>query len=233
MLTGDGSPTVSCIVPVFNGERYLAEALGSILAQTHPPLELIVVDDGSTDASATIAAGYGDRVRLVRQANAGPASARNRGLDLAAGDFVAFLDSDDLWHPDKLRRQLARFARDPGLGACVTHVRNFLSPDLGPAPAADPSPDRDVPGYSTVTLLVPRWVFDRVGRFDGSLAHSSETAWFLRCRSRGVRVALLPETLVYRRLHRANRSASPGSRSVDEYLHLVKAHLDGLRGRPR
>ena len=93
---------ISCIVPVFNGERYLAEALDSILAQTWRPLEVIVVDDGSTDGTAHIAAGYGAEVSYIHQANAGPAAARNRGLDAARGEFIAFLDADDLWHKDKL-----------------------------------------------------------------------------------------------------------------------------------
>jgi glycosyltransferase involved in cell wall biosynthesis len=232
MLSGGASRTVSCIVPVFNGERYLAEAVDSILAQTHRPIELIVVDDGSTDGSAAVASRYGDRVRLARQANAGPAAARNRGLDLATGDFVAFLDSDDLWHPDKLRLQLACFDRDPDLGGCVTQVRNFTSPELA-VEAPDPALARDVPGYSTVTLLARRDVFDRVGPFDCRRAHSSETEWFLRCRARGVRVALLGQTLVSRRLHAANRSARLHARSVDEYLHLLKAHVDGIRNRAR
>src|SRR5262249_2428536 len=106
---------ISCIVPVFNGERYLREALDSILAQTYQPLELIVLDDGSTDGTAALVAGYGERIRYLWQANAGEAGARNRGLSIAQGEFVAFLDADDLWHPEKLRRQLARLHDRPEL----------------------------------------------------------------------------------------------------------------------
>src|SRR5690242_4967891 len=95
-------PTVTCIVPVFNGERYLGEALDSIFAQGHQPLEVLVVDDGSTDGSAAVAKSYGDRVRYFFQPNAGPAAARNLGLEAARGEFIAFLDADDLWHRDKL-----------------------------------------------------------------------------------------------------------------------------------
>src|SRR5688572_18418487 len=95
-------PLIICIVPSFNSSRYLSEALDSILAQTYRPLEVIVADDGSTDATAAIVGAYGDRIRFVKQVTAGPASTRNLGLHSAAGEFVAFLDADDLWHREKL-----------------------------------------------------------------------------------------------------------------------------------
>jgi len=106
---------ISCIVPVFNGERYLGEALDSILGQTHRPLEIIVADDGSTDRTATVAAGYGDQIRYLYQPNAGTASACNLGLGAARGGFIAFLAADDLWHPEKLMRQMVRFRERPEL----------------------------------------------------------------------------------------------------------------------
>src|SRR4051794_39471252 len=124
------APTVSCIVPVFNGERYLREALDSILAQSHSALDVLVVDDGSTDDSAPLAKSYGDRLRYFFQPNAGPAAARNVGLAAARGEFVAFLDADDRWHPHKLTLQLARFGARPELDYCVTHVQNFWVPEL-------------------------------------------------------------------------------------------------------
>jgi len=98
------SPLISCIVPVYNGERYLKEALDSILVQTHCPLEIIVADDGSTDGTASVVAGYGEGVKHLWQPNAGETAARNMGLSAAQGEFVAFLDADDLWHPEKLAR---------------------------------------------------------------------------------------------------------------------------------
>ena len=101
------APLISCVVPVFNGERYLGEALDSILAQTYRPLELLVVDDGSTDGAAALVTRYRDQTRPLFQPNAGQAAARNLGLSVARGEFVAFLDADDLWHPEKLARQMA------------------------------------------------------------------------------------------------------------------------------
>ena len=96
------SQSVTVIIPCYNGAAYLREAIDSALDQTHPPLEVIVIDDGSTDDSAAIAESYGPPVCVIRQENQGESVARNRGIDEAKGDWVAFLDADDLWKPTKL-----------------------------------------------------------------------------------------------------------------------------------
>lgn len=109
-------PTVSVIIPVYNGERFLAEAIRSALDQTLSPAEIIVIDDGSTDASAEVARGFGPPVRVLAQANLGPAAARNLGVAHAAGDLLAFLDADDLWMPEKLAYQVQFLCRPAGIG---------------------------------------------------------------------------------------------------------------------
>lgn len=101
------SPLVSVIVPSFNGEAYIGDCLTSILDQDHPNLEVLVVDDGSTDGTEAVVRGFGDPVRYFRQANSGSAVARNRGLDEARGELIAFCDSDDLWTPGRLAQQVA------------------------------------------------------------------------------------------------------------------------------
>jgi glycosyltransferase involved in cell wall biosynthesis len=112
---------ISVVIAVFNGEDFLADAIRSVLAQRDVSLELIVVDDGSTDGSATIATGFEDRrVTVLRQNNRGVSSARNAGIAVARGDFIAFLDADDVWRPEKLRRQMALFERRPQLGLVYT-----------------------------------------------------------------------------------------------------------------
>src|SRR5262245_49109170 len=230
-------PVVSCIVPVFNGERYLREALESILVQTHRALDVLVVDDGSTDGTAAIAASYGDRVRHVRQENAGAPAARNLGLHAARGDFITFLDADDLWHPEKLARQMACFDADPSLDACVTHLQNFWIDELADEaerlrdhPLAQPQP-----GYVTVTLMARRAVFDRVGGFNTGLTVGDPMEWFARAIDAGVRIELLPDTLVHRRMHRHNLSWESGaSRQMTgamkaAILRVVKDTLDRRR----
>ena len=224
-------PLISCIVPVFDGELYLREALDSILAQTYRPLETIVVDDGSTDGTADVVASYRDRLRYVRQTNAGPGVARNHGLSLAQGEFVAFLDADDMWHPEKLARQMARFRMRPQLDLCVTHIQNFWIPELHKEEARfrNHRLTQPLPGYTPVTLLARRQFFQQVGLFNATFRHIHDTEWFVRVADQGGVTELLPDTLVYRRLHHTNRSRQLAAASRDEYLQLVKTSIDRQR----
>jgi glycosyltransferase involved in cell wall biosynthesis len=230
------SPLISCIVPVFNGELYLGEALESILNQTYRPLEVIVVDDGSTDGTAAVAASYGDRVRYFRQNNGGAPTARNLGLSVATGEFVAFLDSDDLWHPGKLKRQMASFEARPELDLCVTHLQRFWIPQLEKEQKRfqDHRFAEVLPGYVTQTLLARRTLFDSVGHFDTSRRVGDPMDWFLRAAERGAVMELLPDLLVYQRMHENNLSVELGTRRMtpsmqNSILHVVKASLDRRR----
>jgi len=228
-------PLISCVVPVFNGERYLKEALDSILVQTYRPLEIIVIDDGSTDGTAAVVTSYGAQVRYVSQPNAGQAAARNLGLGEACGEFVAFLDQDDLWHQEKLARQMARFAVRPELDLCVTHGRNFWSLELQDVPPwlqNDPRFIQSLPAYALGALLARRGVFDSVGTFDPALPICEDIDWFLRAVEHGVTIELLPDLLMYRRLHQTNRtwrSATPKSADRAVFARIVKASLDRRR----
>jgi len=224
-------PLISCIVPAFNGERYLKEALDSILAQTYRPLEILVADDGSTDATAAVVARYGEQVRYLCQSTAGPAAARNLGLRAALGALVAFLDQDDLWHPEKLSRQLSRFQARPTLDLCVTHVRMFWISGLREEAARHRHHRRAqaVPGYTTGTLLARRRLFDTVGRFNPSLWFSDASDWFLRAGERRAVMELLPDVLMFHRVHRDNLSRRLAAASRAEYVGIVKASLDRRR----
>src|SRR5437773_3884093 len=201
-------PLISCIIPVFNGERYLTEGLDSILAQTYRPIEIIVVDDGSTDGTRELVASYRDQVRYLWQPNSGPATARNQGLSAASGEFVAFLDADDLWHPEKLQRQMARFQARPELDYCVAHAQNFWVPELIEEERrfCDHRISKPLPGYVTGTLLVRHALFGTVGLFNPNIKHADDTEWFLRVSEHGAAMELLPDVLLYRRLHQTNLS---------------------------
>lgn len=221
---------LSVIFAVFNGERYLGEAVESVLAQSHAPHEVIVVDDGSTDGSADVATGFGAPVSVVRQPNRGQPAALNVGLARASGSLIAFLDADDIWEPEKAARQAARFAARPELEYCLTRIRNFLSPEIAARrEQLDPDLFEAKPGFSVCTLMARRRLFDRLGPFDTSLRHASKTSWFLRAREAGATFEHLPEVLVRRRLHAANISQTAAHRSVDEYLALLKDSLDRRR----
>ena len=224
-------PVVSCIVPVFNGEQYLRETLDSILAQTYHPREIVVVDDGSTDRSPEVAASYGGSVRYIRQDNSGQATARNLGVRNSAGELVAFLDADDLWHREKLTRQVACFLARPELDYCLTQVQNFWEAELEQeAEMYQGHPrGRPMPGYVTGTLVVRRSLFERIGLFDTSLGHADKTEWFLRADAAGAIKEMLPDVLMYRRMHPGNRSRTLAASSREEYLRLLKATLDRRR----
>ncbi|MEO8084721.1 MAG: glycosyltransferase family A protein [Ardenticatenales bacterium] len=227
------TPLVSCVVPCFNGERYLAEAIDSIRAQTHRQLEIIVIDDGSTDRSAEIVRRYGAAVRYHYQENRGPGAACNQGVALATGAFVAFLEQDDLWLPEKTARQLAAFETEPTLDYCVGHIQNFWIPEL----AEDERRFRDapimqsVPGYVVQTLMVRRERFAQLGRFDETLHFSFASDWFLRAGECGAVGTPLADVLTRRRLHHDNFSRRNRAASHDQFLHVVKAALDRRRQR--
>jgi glycosyltransferase involved in cell wall biosynthesis len=214
---------------VYNGERYLSQALDSIFAQSHRPVEVIVVDDGSTDGTATVVARHGARVRYLWQPNSGPATARNLGLSVALGEFVAFLDADDLWHPEKLKRQMAQFEAHPELDLCVTHVQNFWIPELREEEIHFNSHRfaQPLPGYCTQALLARRVFFDTVGFFRTDLRAADDTDWFLRAIERGAVMECLSDVLVHRRLHRANLSRT--ALAYNLLLQVVKASLDRRR----
>lgn len=223
---------VSCIVPIYNGERFLEETLKSICAQSHPLHEVIVVDDGSSDGSSDrtralveqFAENHAtDRIRYLWQENRGPAAARNHGIEASTGDFISFLDADDLWHVEKTARQLARFAACPELGVSVTHVQNFWMDEVREEEERlqDHARTRPIPGYVTTTLLARRTVFEELGLFDIKLQHANITDWFLQAQEKNINVELLADVLVYRRLHRDNRSRKLATNSRQEYLRLI------------
>ena len=221
---------ISVVMPVYNGERFLALAVDSILAQTFRDLELIVVDDGSTDGTPAVVRTFGARVRCVTQPNAGLAAARNRGLAAATAELVAFLDADDLWLPAKIACQMERFRARPELEVSLTHIQNFWADDRPVAAEEGGTHSMEpMPGYSSPTMLARRSVFARVGPYDAALRTAACRDWFIRAREQNAVFDLLAQVMVRRRLHRTNMSRQPGK--VDDYARLVKRHLDRRRGR--
>jgi glycosyltransferase involved in cell wall biosynthesis len=203
--------TVSVVIPVYNGARYLAEAVQSVFDQTDPPLEIIVVDDGSTDGSADIiqqlSVSSPVPIRYIYQENQGPAAARNRGIALAVGELIAFLDQDDLWLPAKLSRQIDLLRQMPRAGYALTLVDPFLQAGV-PRPAwlQAGALDNPLPGYMPSCLLVRQATLRQIGLFDSVLWGAYDIDWFMRANTAGIAVALAPEALVRYRIHETNQS---------------------------
>ena len=221
--------TVSVIIPVYNGERYLLEAIQSVIGQTQPASEIIIVDDGSSDGSRAIAYSFSE-VTYLSQDNRGTASARNLGIANAKGQFVALLDQDDTWAPNKLELQLAAFDDHPDCSVVFTGVQQFLSPDLA-ATHSDrfEIPDRPQEGFSPSSMLVRRDVFDRVGGFDETLDQAEWIDWLLRLNESEVKSIVMEDVLCFRRIHAGNKGVV--SRHLrGEYLRALKRSVDRRRG---
>jgi glycosyltransferase involved in cell wall biosynthesis len=222
-------PRISVIVPAYNSERYLGEALQSVLSQTRRPFEVIVVDDGSSDGTPSVASSFGDDVHYVRQPNGGIGAARNHGVDLAAGDYIAFLDADDVWEPDKLERQLAALEEEPQPDLVFGLVRQFVSPELpAEAKARLRCPDHSQPGYFAGAMLVSRAIFERVGPFATDLHVGEFIDWMARARELGWREEMLDAIVLRRRLHDTNQGVRHRDQMGD-FAHVLKASLDRRR----
>jgi len=216
---------VTCVVPVRNGQDFLAQALDSIFAQTCNALEVIVVDDGSTDSTRALVAARPEPIRLITQRNAGPVVARNRAIAVASGAVIAFLDHDDLWAPDKLARQLAVFAEQPDLAACTGMVREFRDDAAGARILSNETVTGNIPS----AIMLSRQAIDRIGPLNENLAHGDMPDWILRARHAGLRMMVLPDVLTLRRRHASNRSQLLNTTVRRDFLRVLKAELGRRR----
>lgn len=218
-------PVVSFVIPVYNGTRYLRECLRSALEQTLPPAEIIVIDDGSTDGPERITNELGPVVRCERQRHVGQAAARNHGLSLARGDFIAFLDADDIAHPTRLEKQLGCFSANPALQFCDAYTRNFWTPEIPESDRQSHPRERFTHGEAPkpgmiITWLLRRSLFAELGPFDTTLHLGEDTEWRDRLERRYIARQTLPEILASRRLHHDNLTR----RNYDEYLRGIVRH---------
>jgi glycosyltransferase involved in cell wall biosynthesis len=225
--------TVSVVIPVFNEERYVAAAISSVLDQTRPPDEVIVVDDGSADATPAVLASFGSRITVISQPNGGGADATNRGVAAASGDVLCFLDADDLWQPPKLATQMEWLSTHPETEAVFSHLRQFISEDLDQESAqrlvCPPSPQ---PGVSKSTMAIRREAFERVGAFDSGLRSVDFVDWFARALDHGLKMEILPDVMALRRLHTTNNGIRVRGSQMAENLTVLKRALDQRRMKP-
>ncbi len=221
-------PSVSVIVAVRNGERFLAEAIDSILAQTLAPLEIVVIDGASTDRTEEIATSY-PQVRHHRQTGLGIPGAYNQGLELVQGDLVAWLSHDDTWEPRKLELQVEALLDNPDWQYVVCRRRYFLE-DGCEIPSGFRRELLDEPpvAFCMETLLARVGVFDQVGVFDTAYGVAEDVDWFSRARDLSVPCGVVNEALLNRRVHDRNSSLTDTSNN-DNLLHLLRRSIDRKR----
>lgn len=223
----------SVVIPTFNRVCYLRDALDSITAQSCGDYEIIVVDDGSTDGTAEMVSAHPAGVRLIRQQNSGPAAARNSGIMNARGEFIAFLDSDDLWHREKLARQLAFFRANPAIGLVATAYETTG----GQGEARDEVflSERDLRTdrrrlakniFATSSVMVKRSCFDSAGLFNEQLRFAEDWDMWLRILDR-YDYGYLPEVLLRYRYHGANTTAASWHDNMRDWRKVIDMHSTG------
>jgi glycosyltransferase involved in cell wall biosynthesis len=232
--------SLSVVIPTYNRGQYIGEAIESVLAQTRPADEIIVVDDGSTDNTEHVLSKYSRYItKYIKQPNSGPAAARNRGVREASGEFIAFLDSDDIWVQNKTEMEMEWFAKNKHLDLVFCHISNFQENDekeileiRNPRIEkylVDNASDlkeifncligEKVIGTSS-GVIVRRSCFDRVGPFDESLRIAEDLDWWLRA-ARTCRFGFVNAVLVRRRRHPGNL--------VNDWVATTEAYLRVLR----
>jgi glycosyltransferase involved in cell wall biosynthesis len=243
--------SVTAVIPTYNRAKMVVEAVESALGQTRPPDEIIIVDDGSTDDTRHAVAHYGDRLRYIRQDNSGPAAARNHGIRVASGDFIAFLDSDDLWVKDRLEQQLAALAVHPGLDLIFGleekfapgrqfDVREIKEQEvwecLNSAGSLVPDPfglllkENFIP---TSSVLFRRSCIATVGPLDSTVEPAEDYEFWFRFALQGFRFGFINAVLCRRRMHQGNivNQWAAMAGSVAEVLRRYRDHSPAHRQR--
>lgn len=220
-------PSVSVIIPVRDGARFLREAILSALAQTHPPLEVVVVDDQSRDRSVAVAEDLGARV--LRSPRRGVSAGRNAGIAVARGDLIALLDADDRWPLDRLGLQVEALRRRPELGFVIGRARMFLEPGT---PPPEWFSDDLADGASTLaraTILARRYVFERIGGFDESAEVCEDLDWLVRARDAQIPYEVLDAVVLEYRVHGGNTGLSRRGDLEQGVLRALRSSLQRKR----
>jgi glycosyltransferase involved in cell wall biosynthesis len=230
----DYQPLISVIIPVYNGQDFLAEAIETVLAEGYQPLEIIIVDDGSTDATATVAQRFTDRIQYYYQENQGPAAARNLGLQLAKGEIYAFLDADDKWVSGIFPQMLDHLMANPK----VEIVRGRILQQKIPGQILPPVWAFSTDGFFTHTFysinmgsaLFRRSAFEQVGHFNPSLKQGEDLDWFIRAWELQIEKLDYDQTFLLYRFHAHNLTHNK-AQAKSARLHVHKQRMNRFRAR--
>jgi glycosyltransferase involved in cell wall biosynthesis len=221
---------VTVIVPAYNAAAFLPKAIASIDRQGYHPLEIIVVDDGSTDNTAEVVRGLPSVTKYLHQENKGPAAARNLALKQAKGEFIAFLDADDEWPAGKLELQLGRFQADPGLEVVLGRIQYISLPGALDLDLPFETEDRTLTHVHLGSGVYRKSVFDRVGLFEESLRFSEDVDWFMRAREEDISMVILGNVTLLYQLHAGNMTREMTANSWNMGI-IIKRSLERRRSR--
>ena len=220
--------SISVIIVVENGERYLIGAIESVLAQTYQPNEIIIVDGRSTDNTEMIAKSY-QQVRYMRQVGRGLADARNTGIDSAQGELIAFLDHDDLWIPKKLNTQISYFIKNPEIQYTNARLKLFLEPGCS-LRIGFPKDlfEKEQLGRTPGTLVARKSLFNLIGKFNSRFNIGCDVEWFVRAKDYNIPMSFISDVLLYKRVHDTNISGNVQV-NKQELLTIIKQSLEHKR----
>ena len=224
-MTNNITPSISVIIPTFNRKKYLGEAIESILKQDYQPMEIIVIDDGSTDNTETLMKKYPD-VHYVYQENTGQAAARNRGIALAKGEYLAFLDSDDIWLAGKLHLQMNYMQNHPEVKMLFGHVQQFCTEEYKSLHSKEAT--KVLPGLFLGTLLMRKKDFMEIGYLQTQLHVGEFIEWFSRAKEAGYKYYTLEDVILKRRLHDSNIGLQQQS-GPNDFAQILKDSLSRKR----
>jgi glycosyltransferase involved in cell wall biosynthesis len=217
---------VGVAIPAYNRERLLAATLRSVLEQSHPVTDVVVVDDGSTDGTVAVAVEAGLPVRVVRRPHAGPGATRSLAMSQVQGDVLMPLDADDLLTARSIECRIAVLRSRPQTDVVFGHERRFSACGAdGPVALDEPHP-----AYVPNAMLIRRSAYERVGPFAPDLRVAETLDWMLRARETGLNEVIVPDQVVWRRIHDANSSLIERE-SFGELAQVLKTSLDRRRTR--
>jgi glycosyltransferase involved in cell wall biosynthesis len=232
-------PTVSVVIPAYNAAQFIRKTLDSVLAQTYAVVEVMVVDDGSKDDTCALVETYGGPVKLLRQKNAGPSTARNYGTRSSSGELIAYLDADDAWKPEKIEKQVKALEANPEAVLCYTGLLNFNEEEgfefpSAPTPLAQLEAELRIrnPRIVPSSVLVRRWAFEQFAGFDPALKGSEDWDFAIAMLEMGPFV-VLEEPLTLYRLASTGLSGDADHMFKETEKMLARRLLHGLSGPSR
>lgn len=221
-------PLVSVLVAAYNSEDFIEDALESVWDQTYPNYEIIVVNDGSTDSTASKLNQWKNKITIIEKENGGIASARNAGLAAAKGDFIAILDADDAWLPTKLFEQMEYFQSHPAVSIVFSLAQNVLHKDLVHRKNISPQPLPIIAAHIPGNCMVRKNTFDQIGYFNESIILGEFAEWYGKALNANIKIGCVDSLLLLRRIH-GNNIGIKEKKRFNDYLHILKRKIDAQK----